>query len=123
MRVHLHTDVRTFAYLDRLRPFIAEFVRNLLTPSRLQDGLPPFLPVVLGRDPSLLVLHGVLHQRLQLNSSSTGNWYHNHFDKDANHLNQVSVVSVYDIILIVFSLYFIGFLGLSFYRVSVGKKN
>ena len=92
MRVHLHTDVRTFAYLDRLRPFIAEFGRNLLTPSRLQDGLPPFVPVVLGRAPPLLVLHGVLHQRLQLNSSSTGHWYRNHFDKDANDLKQVSVV-------------------------------
>merc|ERR1711936_26494 len=49
------------------------------TPSRLQDGLPPFLPVVLGRDPSLFVLHGVLHQRLQLNSSSTGHWYPGHW--------------------------------------------
>ena len=94
MRVHIHTDVRTFAYLDRLRPFIAEFVRNLLTPSRLQDGLPPCLPVVLGRDPPLLVLHGVLHQRLQLNSSSTGHWYCNHFDKDANYVKQVNGVSV-----------------------------
>ena len=77
---HWRQEFRTSAYLDRWRPFIAEFVRNLLTPSRLQDGLPSCLPVV--RDLPLLVLHGVLHQRLQLNSSSTGHWYRNHFDKD-----------------------------------------
>merc|ERR1712141_942018 len=49
--------------------------------SRLQDGLPPCLPGV--RDLPLLVLHGVLHHRLQLNSSSKGHWYCNHFDKNA----------------------------------------
>ena len=105
MRVHLHTDVRTSAYLDRLRPFIAEFVRNLLTPSRLQDGLLSFLPVV--RDLPLLVLHGVLHQRLQLNSSSTGHWYRNHFDKDANDQKQVRVVIFQATIAINFPMFFL----------------
>ena len=103
MRVHLHTDVRTFAYLDRLRPFIAEFVRNLLTPSQLQYGLPSCL----ARDPLLLVLHGVLHQRLQLNSSSTGHWCRHHFDKDANDQKQVRVVIFQATIAINFPMFFL----------------
>ena len=82
MRVHIYTDFETSAYLDRLKPLSVVFEGIFSHHSRLQDGLPPCLPVV--HDPPLLVLHGVLHQRLQLNSSSTGHWYCNHFDKDAN---------------------------------------